>query len=62
LTPCCGLEEQKLTQALKPDKDPGNTFDIILKWARILPLGICHRIFIEPPSLHKNNSNIKIDS
>jgi hypothetical protein len=27
LTPCCGLEVQKLTQTLKSFKGPGNTFD-----------------------------------
>jgi len=48
LTPCCGLEMQKPTQALKSIKGPGNTFDLNLKWARALPLGMFHRIFIEP--------------
>jgi hypothetical protein len=37
LTPCCGLEVQKSTQALKSVKDPGNTFDLIPKSARSLP-------------------------
>jgi hypothetical protein len=32
LTPCCGLEVQKPTQALKSVKGPGNTFDINPKW------------------------------
>jgi hypothetical protein len=27
LTPCCGLEEQKLTQALQSIKGAGTTFD-----------------------------------
>ena len=43
LTPCCGLEVQKPTQALKSVKGPGNTFDLNLKWARTLPS------FIENP-------------
>jgi hypothetical protein len=37
LTLCCGLEEQKPTQALKSVKGPGNTFDLSPKWARTLP-------------------------
>jgi hypothetical protein len=37
LTPCCGLEVQKPTQALKSVKDPGNTFDLNPKWSRTLP-------------------------
>jgi hypothetical protein len=37
LTPCCGLEVQKPTQALKSVKDAGNTFDVNPKWARTLP-------------------------
>jgi hypothetical protein len=37
LTPCCGLEVKKPTQALKSGKDPDNTLDLIPKWARILP-------------------------
>jgi hypothetical protein len=37
LTPYCGLEVQKPTQALKSVKDPGNTFDINHKWSRTLP-------------------------
>jgi hypothetical protein len=42
LTPCCGPEVQKPTQALKSVKGPGNTFDLNLKWIRTLPLGIFH--------------------
>jgi hypothetical protein len=49
LTPCCGLEMQKPTQALKSVKGLGNTFDINPKWARTLPSGILHGISIEPP-------------
>jgi hypothetical protein len=43
---------QKLTQALKSIKGLGlgNTFDLNLKWARSLPSGILHGIFIEPLS------------
>ena len=29
LTPCCGLDVQKPTQALKSVKNPDNTFDLI---------------------------------
>ena len=36
LTPCCGLEVQKLTQTLKSAKDQGNTFDINPNWERTL--------------------------
>jgi hypothetical protein len=62
LTPYCGLKVQKPTQALKPVKGPGNTFDINYKWSRTLPslIYIFHGIFIETP-LHKKNSNIKVD-
>jgi hypothetical protein len=35
--PCCGLEVQKLTQALKSVKDPGNIFDLNPKWSGTLP-------------------------
>jgi hypothetical protein len=31
VTPCCGLEVQKPTQALKSVKDPDNTFDLFSK-------------------------------
>jgi hypothetical protein len=37
LTPCCGLEVQKPTQALQSVKDPDNTFEINLKWTRTFP-------------------------
>jgi hypothetical protein len=37
LTPCCGLEEQKLTQALQSIKGAGTTFDWDPKWIRTLP-------------------------
>ena len=50
LTPCCGLEVQNATQALKSVKSPGNTFDLSPKWARTLPsVGKFHGICIEPP-------------
>ena len=39
----------KPTQALKSVKDPDNTFDLNLKWARTLPSEILHGIFIKPP-------------
>jgi hypothetical protein len=37
VTPCCGLEVQKPTQALQSFKGPGNTFDFNPKWSRTLP-------------------------
>jgi hypothetical protein len=37
LTPCCGLEVWKPTQAIKSVKDPGNIVDLNPKWARTLP-------------------------
>jgi len=46
LTPCCGLVVQKSTQAVK---GLGNTVDLNPKWARTLPSGILHGIFIEAP-------------
>jgi hypothetical protein len=60
LTPYCGLEVQKTTQALQAVKGPENTFDGNTKWARTLPsliyfsrdIHIVHGIFIENP-LHK---------
>jgi hypothetical protein len=52
LTPCCGLEVQNPTQALKSVKSPGNTFDLSPKWARTLPsVGKFHGICIEPPQI-----------
>jgi hypothetical protein len=48
LTPRCGLEVQKSTQALKSVKGTGNTFDGNPKWARTLPFLIYFNgIFIE---------------
>ena len=37
VTPCCELEVQKFTKALKSVKVSGNTFDLSLKWERTLP-------------------------
>jgi hypothetical protein len=37
LTPGCGLEVQKPTQALKSVKGLGNIFEINTKWTRTLP-------------------------
>jgi hypothetical protein len=56
LTPCCGLEVQKPTQALKSVKGPGNTFDINPKWSRTLPFLIYFSwdIYRDPPSIKKN--------
>jgi hypothetical protein len=62
LTPCCGLEVQKPTQALKSVKDSGNTFDLISKWAITLPSLIYFSwgIYRDPPSTIMF-SNIKVD-
>ena len=49
LIPCCGFDLQNPAQALKSGKGPGNTFDLNPRWARTLPLGIFHGIYIEPP-------------
>jgi hypothetical protein len=51
LTPCCGLEVQKPTQALKSVKDPGNTFDLSPKWSGTLPSLIYFSwdIYRDPP-------------
>jgi hypothetical protein len=56
LTPCCGLEVQKPTQALQSVKGPGNTFDLNSKWARTLPSLIYFSwdIYTDPPSIKKN--------
>ena len=62
LTPCCGLEVQKPTKALKSVKGPGNTFYWHSKWARTLPslIYFSWNIYRDPPSI-KKNSNIKVD-
>jgi hypothetical protein len=57
LTPCCGLEVQKPTQALKAVKGPANTFDWNTKWARTLPsFDICSWVIYRDPP----NQNIKV--
>ena len=62
LTPCCGLEVQKPTQALKSFKGPGNTFDLNSKWSRTLPSLIYFSWDIyREPTLHKKKSNNKVD-
>jgi hypothetical protein len=55
LTPYCGLEVQKPTQALKSVKGPGNTFDLNSKWSRTLPslIYFSSDIYREPPSIKK---------
>jgi hypothetical protein len=59
LTPYCGLEVQKPTQALKTVKDPDNTFDLNPKWERTLPsFGKFSWGIHRAPSL---NPNIKVD-
>jgi hypothetical protein len=62
LTPCCGLEVQKPTQALKSVKDPANTFDLKPMWSRTLPslIYVLWDIYIDPHSI-KKKSNIKVD-
>jgi hypothetical protein len=56
LTPCCGLEVQKPTQALKSVKGPGNTFDINHRWSTTLPSLIYFSWDINrDPLLHKKN-------
>jgi hypothetical protein len=61
LTPSCGLEVQKPTQALQSVKDPDNTFDLNPKWSRTLPslIYVSWDIYRDP--LHKKKSNIKVD-
>ena len=56
LTPCCGLEVQKPTQALKSVKGPENTFDWNPKWSRTLSSLIYFSWDIHrDPHLHKKN-------
>jgi hypothetical protein len=64
LTPCCGLEVQKPTQALKSVKGPGKTFDLSPKWARTLPSLIYFSWDINRDFLPPQNkiSNIKVDT
>jgi hypothetical protein len=58
LTPCCGLEVQKPTQALKSVKGPINTVDGQPKWARTMP----SLIYCSWDINRKNKkSNIKVD-
>jgi hypothetical protein len=61
LTPYCGLQVQKPTQALKSVKSPGNTFDINPKWSRTLPFLIYFSwdIYRDTP-LHKQNQISKL--
>jgi hypothetical protein len=51
------LEVQKLTQALKSVKGPGNTFDLDPKWSRTLPSLIYFSwdIYKDPSSIKKIN-------
>jgi hypothetical protein len=62
LTPYCGLEVQKPTQALKPVKGPGNTFDLNSKWSRTLPSLIYFSwdIYRDPLSIKKNQISMLI--
>jgi hypothetical protein len=55
LTPCCGLEVRKPTQALKLVKDQGNTFDWNPKWTKTLPFSIYFScdIYKDPPPQNK---------
>jgi hypothetical protein len=52
LTPCCGLEVQKSTQALKPVRGPGISFDLSPQWERTLPylISFSWDIYRDPPS------------
>jgi hypothetical protein len=61
LTPYCGLEVQKSTQALQSVKCQDNTFDLSSKWARTLPslIYFSYDSYRDPPP--KNKSNIKVD-
>jgi hypothetical protein len=59
--PCCGLEVQKPTQALKSVKGPCNTFKRNPKWSRTLPSLIYFSWDIYRDPLHKKKSNIKVD-
>jgi hypothetical protein len=59
LTPYCGLEVQKPTQALKSVKDPGNTVDINHKWSRTLPSLIYFAWDIYRAPFHKKELNSK---
>jgi hypothetical protein len=51
LTPFCGLEVQKPTQALQSVKDPDNTFEINPKWTRTVPtlISFSYDINRDPP-------------
>jgi hypothetical protein len=61
LTPCCGLEVQKPTQALKSVKVPENTVDLNPKWSRTLPSLIYFSWDINRDPLHKKKSSINVD-
>ena len=60
LTPCCGLEVQKPTHAIKSVKGPGNTFDWSPKWARTLPSLIYFSWDIYRDPLHKMFQILKL--
>jgi hypothetical protein len=62
LTPCCGLEVQKPTQALQSVKNPGNTFDLNPKWSGNLPFLIYFSwdIYRDPPPSIKQNQISKL--
>jgi hypothetical protein len=53
LTPYCGLEVQKPTQALQSINGPANTFDWNPKWARTFPSLIYFSCDIYRDPLHK---------
>jgi hypothetical protein len=62
LTPCCGLEVQKTTQALKSVKGLGNGFDLNPKWTRTSPSLIYSSWDINRDHPSTNIfSNIKVD-
>jgi len=57
-TPCCELEVQNPTNALKSVKGPGNSFDLNPKWERTLPSFDNFSWDMHSPS---QNRNIKVD-
>jgi hypothetical protein len=61
LTPYCGFEVQKPTQALKSVKGPGNTFALNPKWSRTLPslIHFSWDINRDHPSIKNNQKYIK---
>ena len=63
LTPCCGLQVQNPTKALKSVIGPCNTFDLNPNWEKTLPSfgNISWDMHRPPPPPQKKNSNNKVD-